>query len=196
MPTPSVSSNESIVAVTPLHSSCPPDDDRANWRVVDMDVPHDEAIATAPEVLQQPTPPPAESRAAGSTDTHIAEQHNTKQMDVDEENSGPDMLSPMSAEGDKPEESELPSLSNTDLGSPSMGYDFSNIRVWALGLPIYLMMLTPSLAFPIFSFFLSARWKQVPRNSAIGASSLRCPSRDQACGHERIVSLWISAYTR
>lgn len=97
-----------------------------------MDVPHDEAIATAPEVHQQPTPPPTDSRAAGSTDTHIAEQHNTKQMDVEEENSGPDMLSPMSAEGDKQEESELPAFSNTDLESPSMGYDFSNIRVCAL----------------------------------------------------------------
>ncbi|KAH7403457.1 vacuolar import and degradation protein-domain-containing protein [Cadophora sp. MPI-SDFR-AT-0126] len=129
MPTPSPSSNETIVAATSLHSSCPPDDDRENWRVVDMDVPHDEAIATAPEVLQQPTPPPAESRPAGSTDTHIAAQHSTKQMDVDEDNSGPDMLSPMSAEGDKQEESELPALSNTDLGSPSMGYDFSNIRL-------------------------------------------------------------------
>jgi hypothetical protein len=50
-------------------------------------------------------------------------------MDIDEETSAPDMLSPISAEGDKQEEAELPALANTDLGSPSMGYDFSNIRV-------------------------------------------------------------------
>jgi hypothetical protein len=53
-------------------------------------------------------------------------------MDIDEETTAPDMLSPMSAEGDKPEESELPALSATDLGSPSMGYDFSNVRVSSL----------------------------------------------------------------
>ncbi|KAL2067409.1 hypothetical protein VTL71DRAFT_1834 [Oculimacula yallundae] len=129
MPTPSPSSSENVVAETPLQSSCPPDDDRSNWRVVDMDVPHDEAIATAPEVLQQPTPPPTGLQAAGSTDTHMAEQHNAKRLVGEEENSGPDMLSPMSAEGDKQEERELPALLNTDLGSPSMGYDFSNIRL-------------------------------------------------------------------
>jgi len=150
MPTPSPSSNETIVAATSLHSSCPPDDDRANWRVVDMDVPHDAAIATAPEVLQQPTPPPAESRPAGSTDTHIAAPHNTKQMDVDEDNGGPDMLSPMSAEGDKQEESELPALPNTDLGSPSMGYDFSNIRVCA---PCLVVRYHCSATYFIFSLF-------------------------------------------
>lgn len=99
-----------------------------------MDGTHDDVIATAPEVLQQPTPPPTESRAPGSTDNDITEQHNTKQMDIDEETAGPDMLSPMSAEGDKHEESELPSLSNTDIGSPSMGYDFSNIRVCSPGI--------------------------------------------------------------
>ena len=115
-----------------------------------MDVPHDAAIATAPEVLQQPTPPPAESRPAGSTDTHIAAPHNTKQMDVDEDNGGPDMLSPMSAEGDKQEESELPALPNTDLGSPSMGYDFSNIRVCA---PCLVVRYHCSATYFIFSLF-------------------------------------------
>lgn len=198
MPTPSPSSNETIVAATSLHSSCPPDDDRANWRVVDMDVPHDEAIATAPEVLQQPTPPPAESRPAGSTDTHIAAPHNTKQMDIDEDNSGPDMLSPMSAEGDKQEESELPALPNTDLGSPSMGYDFSNIRVCApcLHVDTTVQPLTLSLAYSILAFFFFARRKQVSRHPAIGTPSIRCTGRDQACGHEGVISLWIFAYPR
>jgi hypothetical protein len=93
-----------------------------------MDEPRDEAIVTAPEVLQQPTPP-SDSQAASSTDTHIADQQNIKRMDIDEDPTAPDMLSPMSADGDKQEESELPALTSTDLGSPSMGYDFSNIRV-------------------------------------------------------------------
>ena len=94
-----------------------------------MDDSHDEAIVTAPEVLQQPTPPPSDSQATGSTDTHIADQPDPKRMDIDEDATAPDMLSPMSAEGDKPDENGLPALSSADLGAPSMGYDFSNIRV-------------------------------------------------------------------
>lgn len=94
-----------------------------------MDESQDEAIVTAPEVLQQPTPPPSDSQVTGSTEIHIAEQQQTKRMDIDEETGGPDMLSPMSAEADKQDDSELPTLSSTDLSSPSMGYDFSNIRV-------------------------------------------------------------------
>ncbi|CZS90396.1 hypothetical protein WAI453_004192 [Rhynchosporium graminicola] len=130
MPTPSPTSNESIVVVTPSHSSCPPDDDRTNWRAVeDMEVPHDEAVSTAPEILQEPTPPPTELRAAGLTDTDIAEQHSTRQMEGEEENSGPDMLSPMSPDRDKQEDRAVAASSNEDLGSPSMGYDFSNIRL-------------------------------------------------------------------
>jgi len=88
-----------------------------------------EVIVTAPEVLQQPTPPPSDLQAAGSTDTHIIDQSVPKRMDIDEDTSAPDMLSPMSAEGDKQEESELPALTSSDLGSPPMGYDFSNVRV-------------------------------------------------------------------
>ena len=89
-----------------------------------------EANGPAPEVLQQTSPLSPESRTAGSTDTHIAGPQQGKRMDIDEEHSGPDMLSPMSAETDKQQdESDLHQLTRSDLGSPSMGYDFSNIRV-------------------------------------------------------------------
>ncbi|CAG8950279.1 hypothetical protein HYFRA_00006771 [Hymenoscyphus fraxineus] len=130
MPTPS--SNEidieGIAATPPSHTSCPPEDDRSSWRNVEMDGAHDEAHLTTTEVLQQHTPP-SDAHAAGSTETHIAEQSNVKRMDIDEEAAAPDMLSPMSAEGDKQDEAELPARTSTDLGSPSMGYDFSNIRL-------------------------------------------------------------------
>lgn len=100
---------------------------------MDEDESHDEAIVTTTavevEVLQQPTPPSSDAHATGSTETHIAEQPNVKRMDVDEEAAAQDMLSPMSAEGDKQDEAELPAITSTDLGSPSMGYDFTNIRV-------------------------------------------------------------------
>ena len=88
----------------------------------------------APEVLQQPSlSPPPESRTAGSTGTNIAEQPESKRMDMDEEGSAPDMLSPMSAEADKQQdESDIHQLTRSDLSSPSMGYDFSNIRVSGL----------------------------------------------------------------
>ncbi|CAL3964153.1 hypothetical protein PZA11_001581 [Diplocarpon coronariae] len=131
MPTPSPSSNETIIAATSLHS-CPPEDDRASERLsrrADVNRSYDEVNVSAREVIQQPTPP-TDLRTASHTDTHIAEQRNAKQMDVEEESSGVDMLSPMSGEGDKREEGELPALSNTDLETPSMGYDFSNIRLF------------------------------------------------------------------
>jgi len=127
MPTPS--SDEGILATPSLHSSCPPDDDRSSWGGLEIDDTRDEAIATAPEVLQQPTPPPSDSPVTGSADTHVAGSQDVKRMDIDEEIAPRDMLSPMSAEGDKQEETELPALSTTDLGSPSMGYEFSNVRL-------------------------------------------------------------------
>ncbi|KAH6678048.1 vacuolar import and degradation protein-domain-containing protein [Halenospora varia] len=127
MPTPS--SNQSIAASPPSHTSCPPDDDRTTWRGIEMDHTHDEEIVNAPEVLQQPTPPPLDSQTAGLTDTHITNQPDIKRMDIDEDTTAPDMLSPMSAEGDKQEENDIPALRNTDICSPSMSYDFSNVRL-------------------------------------------------------------------
>lgn len=98
-----------------------------------MDHNSEESIVAAPEVHQQPTPPPTDSHVSGSTETEgLIDQQNTKRMDIDEETtSGPDMLSPMSADTDnKPEEGELPALTSTDLGPSSMGgYDFSNVRL-------------------------------------------------------------------
>jgi hypothetical protein len=92
-----------------------------------MDGIHEEPINPAPEVHQQPTPPPSDS-LPGLTERRNADNHR-KGMDVDEETTAPDILSPISGDGDKQEEHELPALTSTDLGSPSMGYDFSNIRV-------------------------------------------------------------------
>ena len=94
-----------------------------------MDESHNEEIVTTSGILQQPTPPPTDSQLPGSADSHIADQHNIKRMDIDEDSTVTDMLSPMSADGDKHEDGELPALTSTDMGSPSMGYDFSNIRV-------------------------------------------------------------------
>lgn len=93
-----------------------------------MDDVREEVIDAAPEIHQQPTPPPSESHVPGSTEARAADNHG-KRMDIDEDITAPDMLSPISADGEKQDEHDLPALSSTDLGSPSMGYDFSNIRV-------------------------------------------------------------------
>lgn len=93
-----------------------------------MDGINEEVNTTPPEVHQQPTPPPSDSHVPGSTEQRIADSRG-KRMVMDEEATAPDMLSPMSADGEKQEEHEIPSLTSTDLGSPSMGYDFSNIRL-------------------------------------------------------------------
>lgn len=183
MPTPQ--SNENMVAAPSIHSSCPPDDDRSSWRSLEIEDSLVDANMPAPEVLQQPSPSPSppESHTAGSTDTHIAGQQQSKQMDIDEEASAPDILSPMSAEADKQQdETDLHQLTRTDLGSPSMGYDFSNIRVrihlegWNLGI----WRLTASSAHPFFSLILPARWQQVQGHPAIGAIRIRSTSRNQA----------------
>jgi len=93
-----------------------------------MDNAHQPSNDSAPEVHQQPTPPPSDSHVSGGTEARIAESQ-AKRMDIDEESTAPDMLSPMSTDGEKQEEHELPTLSSTGLSSPSMGYDFSNIRL-------------------------------------------------------------------
>ncbi|KAH8593383.1 vacuolar import and degradation protein-domain-containing protein [Bisporella sp. PMI_857] len=122
MPTPS--NNESTIS---LHPSCPPelDDDRSSWR--NMDGIREAEVITAPEVHQQPTPPPSDSQVVGVTETHMDEQ--SKRMNIDEEAAASNMLSPMSTVGDKQDESDLPALTSTHLSSPSMGYDFSNVRL-------------------------------------------------------------------
>jgi hypothetical protein len=126
----------------------------------------------APEVLQQPSPSPPESHTTGSTDTHIAEQQQSKRMDIEEEAPAPDMLSPMSAEADKQQdETDLHQLTRSDLGSPSMGYDFSNIRVSVpFGeLDSRTVVTNYVSAHTFFSVVLSARWQQVQRYPAVGA---------------------------
>lgn len=128
----------------------------------------------APEVLQQPSPSPSppESRAAGPTDTHIREQQESKRMAMDEEVSAPDVLSPMSAEADKQQdESEINQLTLSDLSSPSMDYDFSNIRVSGLTRDrnCDIVGTDSFLAYTFFPIFLPARRQQVQGNPAIRA---------------------------
>jgi hypothetical protein len=132
----------------------------------------------APEVLQQPSPSPSppESRAAGSTDTHIGEQQESKRMAMDEEVSAPDMLSPMSAEADKQQdESDIHQLTGSDLSSPSMGYDFSNIRVGGLTRDRICGKARTDyfLAHTFFPIFLPTRRQQVQRNPTIRALRIR-----------------------
>ena len=87
-------------------------------------------------LAQQPTPPHSSDSQVNAADTPRDNQ--SKRMADDDEAVVADMLSPVSAEGDKQEESELPALSSsTHLISPSMGYDFSNIRVCAYTCAIY-----------------------------------------------------------
>lgn len=90
-----------------------------------------ELVAAPSEVQQQPTPPPQDSQVAGPTEGH--NMRSVKRMDTEEETAAPDMPSPMSADGEKHDERELPVLNSTDLGPPSLSYDFSNVRVRIYG---------------------------------------------------------------
>lgn len=79
-----------------------------------------------------------------------------------------DMPSPISADGEKHDEGELPALDSADLGSPSMGYEFSNIRV---RIPLITsdlnVMLTNNLADTLILLSVLAPWQQISRNPAL-----------------------------
>lgn len=132
MPTPS-SNNESRVGATISHTSCPPEDDRSTWSIPEMEDTLDSPILDS-RATQQPTPPPHDLRRVDMTPTSQTHLRNTKSMDIDEETNGPDMLSPVSAEGDKQDEAEMHTATNPRIASPSLGYDFSNVRVGTINL--------------------------------------------------------------
>ena len=93
-----------------------------------MDEIQDEATVRVPEIHQAPTPP-SDSMLSGSAETRVGDQEHLKDMDVDDDRALPEMLSPLSTLDDKAERHELPVLPSTELSSPSMGYEFSNVRV-------------------------------------------------------------------
>lgn len=137
MPTPSSSSNVTLAATIVSHASCPPDDDRTAWRGEIMQDSQDEVNVPVSATQQPNSPTP--SQPLGSTDTLITEQRVSKRIDTDEEVGASEMMSPMSAEGEKPDERDMQVLSRTEMGSSSMGYDFSNIRVCEPNIQLFLL---------------------------------------------------------
>ncbi|EPE36678.1 hypothetical protein GLAREA_08841 [Glarea lozoyensis ATCC 20868] len=133
MPTPStpiIDDSASLDQVfTPPHTSCPPDDDRATWRSLGIGEPYTEAVVSTSEVLQQPTPPSDSNPNGQNGPQDTTTQSNVKPMDIDEGTSATQMMSPISVEGEKSVENELPAVSSVDMGSPAMGHDFSNVRL-------------------------------------------------------------------
>lgn len=125
MPTPS---NEPVAADSPTHSHCPPEDERSSWRSAEIDDINEATTTPEPEVIQQPTPPPSDSHISSAAEAYITDNQ-SKQIDMEEEITAPDMLSPVSGDGEKTEDNELAALTSAYPSSPSMGYEFSNIRV-------------------------------------------------------------------
>lgn len=176
MPTPSSSSHVplDLSATTVPHATCPPDDDRSVWRSEAMEDSHEEVdvpVSATPQLLNNSPP---SSQPAGSTETHITQQRIPKRIDMDEEASASEMLSPMSTEGEKHDERDLQVLARTDMGSSSMGYDFSNIRVREYN-DIQLLLgsaLTCCIADSLFALMFPSRWQQIHWNPEIGAPGL------------------------
>ncbi|KAH6708849.1 vacuolar import and degradation protein-domain-containing protein, partial [Leptodontidium sp. MPI-SDFR-AT-0119] len=76
----------------------------------------------------QPLPPAlSDSPSPGLMETDARIQSSVKQIDIDEETAASDTMSPINAEGE--EERKPPTSTNNYLSSPSMGHDFSNIRL-------------------------------------------------------------------
>ncbi|EHK99221.1 putative protein mago nashi like protein [Glarea lozoyensis 74030] len=103
-------------------------DDRATWRSLGIGEPYTEAVVSTSEVLQQPTPPSDSNPNGQNGPQDTTTQSNVKPMDIDEGTSATQMMSPISVEGEKSVENELPAVSSVDMGSPAMGHDFSNVR--------------------------------------------------------------------
>lgn len=103
-----------------LHASCPPEEERGEaWVAADEE--EDESEAVAGSQSATPTPPPPEG------------QQMMKRVDGGQR-ARVEMLSPVSVE-DKAEEKEreAPVLHRSYAGSsPSMSYEFSNVRVSCL----------------------------------------------------------------
>lgn len=128
MPTPA--DNDPVSATPASTHSCPPEDDtRTLWTQLDMTDPNDVIAIALQRAFQQPTPPPQDSPSVGPTDLYISRRHKHKRVVTDDEKTVVDMLSPISIEGDKQDECELPAPNGTRLGSPSDNFGFSNVRV-------------------------------------------------------------------
>lgn len=100
------------------------------WQIqlatTEEDVSRQDAIAAIAEM--QPLPPAlSDSPSPGLMETDARIQSSVKQIDIDEETAASDTMSPINAEGE--EERKPPTSTNNYLSSPSMGHDFSNIRV-------------------------------------------------------------------
>lgn len=120
------------------HTTCPPEIERLNvWRTQDdyVNVREDSAVEPSPQ--QQRTPPPS-AEDLGRTDTQDSQQAHTKQMDVEEDISSGEAMSPLSlAPENKEGEQRLSPVSMspavaTHSSSSSMSHEFSNIRVCLL----------------------------------------------------------------
>lgn len=127
MPTPSSDDNTRQVPST--HILCPPDDERPSWTDVETDNAQSDMPVESPQI-NQPLIPPSDSSPTASVERHSSiTTQSKKQMDIDEEPTAPDMLSPVIAETEKQEDRDRSALAGTALRSPSSGYDFSYVRV-------------------------------------------------------------------
>jgi hypothetical protein len=104
-----------------------------------------------------------------------------------------DMTSPVSTESDRLEDGMPSSRMEDDYSTPSMGYDFSNVRVSAHRES---KMLAPCLDSPTDGLsldkthhyiFIPTTREQVSRHTTIRTADLRGTGRDKVCRHARVV---------
>ena len=123
------------------HTTCPPDNERVDtWRSNDgtrdgVLMGHNNTVDDAPPPQHQ-AEPSADVVTPGPMDTIIDQQEvNTKMVDIEQEQSSTDGMSPMSvaAEVKEGEPRLSPALIATAVATtssyPSMSHEFSNVRV-------------------------------------------------------------------
>ncbi len=117
------------------HTTCPPDIERLSvWRNQDDDV-IARGDSTAETSNQQQHTPSADAENLGRTDTQDMQQTHTKQMDVEEDTSSGEAMSPLSLAPEiKESEQRLSPVPTSPAvvahsSSSSMRHEFSNVRV-------------------------------------------------------------------
>lgn len=109
-----------------------------------------------------------------------------------------DMTSPISPDSDRLEDGIPSSRMEDDYSTPSMGYDFSNVRVSTYHEAMILAHIFGMIILTVSSLdntqhyiFIPPTGEQVSRHATIGTADLRGASGDKVCRHARVVLVWI-----
>ena len=216
MPTPSDNTLHEHTPVGDLHhdrlthTTCPPDIERVEaWRSHDRNsdgdlMDHDSPVNDAPP--QQQAEPSSDVVTPGPMDTNDnGEEEHEKMVDIEQEHSSTDSMSPTSVTAEVKEGEQrlspapIVTAAATSSSYSSMSHEFSNVRVCAIHTGELLSIEDAnvgSLAISQPYILVPPRGQQISRHSTIGPPSLQSRGRYQACRYERVFPVRVSTDRR